>query len=41
MGVRDTVFTVNGEYLNVDSNLINYSYDNWRVSLLFTKSFDF
>lgn len=40
-GVRDTVFTVNGEYLNVDSNLLNYSYDNWRVSLLFTKSFDF
>jgi hypothetical protein len=39
--LRDTVFTVNGEYLYVDSNIENYAYDNWRVSLLFTKSFDF
>lgn len=39
--VRDTVFTLNGEYLYVDSNIRNYTYDNWRVSLLFTKSFDF
>ena len=39
--VRDTVFTLNGEYLYVDSNIQNYTYDNWRVSLLFTKSFDF
>ncbi len=39
--VRDTVVTVNGEYLNVQSNITNYQYDNWRFTVLFTRSFDF
>lgn len=39
--VRDTLLSVSGEYLDVQSNLPNYEYDNWRVSMLFTKSFEF
>ncbi len=39
--VRDTVLTLNSEYLNVQSTIPNYQYDDWRFSFLFTKSFDF
>lgn len=39
--IRDTVMTANVEYLNVQSNITNYQFDDWRLSILFTKSFDF
>ncbi len=39
--IRDTIMTANVEYLNVQSNLTNYEFDDWRISLLFTKNFDF
>lgn len=39
--VRDTLMTANVEYLNVQSNIINYAFDDWRISILFTKNFDF
>lgn len=39
--VRDTIMTANVEYLNVQSTLTNYEFDDWRLSLLFTKNFDF
>jgi len=38
--IGQTIFSVNGEYLNVQSNIRNYQYQNWRVSMLFTRNFD-
>jgi tetratricopeptide (TPR) repeat protein len=39
--VRDTLLTVNGTYLNEQSTIPNYQYDDWRFTVLFTKNFDF
>ena len=39
--LRDTVLTVNATYLNERSTLENYQYDDWRFTLLWTKSFAF
>ena len=39
--LRDTLFTANVTYVNEDSNLDNYSYDDWRFSILWTKNFEF
>jgi hypothetical protein len=37
----DTLLTANATYVNENSNLENYTYDDWRVSILFNKSFEF
>jgi hypothetical protein len=39
--IRDTLLTLNATYINEQSNLTNYQYDDWRFTLLFTKNFDF
>ena len=39
--VRDTLLTANATYVNEDSNIENYTYDDWRLSILFTKNFEF
>jgi tetratricopeptide (TPR) repeat protein len=39
--VRDTILTLNVEYLNVQSTITNYQFNDWRLSFLFTKNFDF
>jgi tetratricopeptide (TPR) repeat protein len=39
--LRDTLFTVNATYLNEQSSLENYEYDDWRITFLWTKQFEF
>ena len=39
--VRDTLLTMNATYLNEQSSIENYQYDDWRVTMLLTKNFDF
>jgi Tetratricopeptide repeat len=39
--VRDTLFTVNATYLNEQSSIDNYQYDDWRFTVLLTKNFEF
>ena len=39
--LRDTLLTVNATYLNERSTVENYQYDDWRFTLLWTKTFAF
>jgi len=39
--LRDTLLTLNATYLNERSTLENYQYDDWRFSVLWTKTFSF
>jgi hypothetical protein len=39
--IRDTLLTVNATYLNEQSSIENYQYDDWRFTVLLTKNFDF
>lgn len=39
--LRDTLFTLNATYLNEQSTIRNYQYDDWRLSMLWTKNFEF
>lgn len=39
--LRDTLLTLNATYLNERSTVENYQYDDWRFSLLWTKTFSF
>ncbi len=39
--LRDTLFTLNATYLNEQSTLRNYQYDDWRLSFLWSKNFEF
>ena len=39
--LRDTMFTVNATYLNEQSTIENYQYNDWRVTVLYTKNFEF
>jgi hypothetical protein len=39
--VRDTLVTVNATYLNEQSTIENYQYDDWRFNMMFTRSFEF
>jgi tetratricopeptide (TPR) repeat protein len=38
---RDTLFTVNATYLNVQSTIENYQYDDLRFTVMYTKNFEF
>jgi len=38
---RDTLFTVNATYLNEQSTIENYQYDDWRFTVMYTKNFEF
>lgn len=38
---RDTLFTVNATYLNEQSTIENYSYDDLRFTVMYTKNFEF
>lgn len=38
--LRDTMLTVNATYLNEQSTIENYQYDDWRVTVLYTKNFE-
>ena len=39
--IRDTMFTVNATYLNEQSTIENYQYDDLRFTVLYTKNFEF
>lgn len=39
--LRDTLFTLNATYLNEQSTVENYQYDDWRLTVLWTKNFEF
>ena len=38
---RDTLFTVNATYLNEQSSIENYQYDDLRFTVMYTKNFEF
>lgn len=38
---RDTLLTLNATYLNAQSTIENYQYDNLRFTMMYTKTFDF
>ncbi len=39
--IRDTLITANATYLNEQSTIENYQYDDWRFTVMYTKSFNF
>ncbi len=39
--IRDTLLTVNATYLNEQSTIENYEYNDWRFTLMYTKNFEF
>jgi len=38
---RDTLFTVNATHLNEQSTIENYTYDDLRFTVMYTKNFEF